>query len=197
MAPLSCSSRGIQAEDVSQSKVTPTVDVLVVNGRFVTRSRERIVGAFSSVSTVLTLDMCMFRGPVVLRKALDQFVFTEKSNELLKKDFLARLQRFFACPTNISRARTSLVEQRSRVMKDKAPKNTTWLVLDHHPLYRTGRVSRVIGRMFEYLSKHRLATLDVKQNPCDQNLESQSHSTRCDKVPEIHSCFVFCCDFDS
>ena len=95
------------AEDVSQSKVTPTVDVLVVNGRFVTRSRERIVGALSSVSIVLTLDMCMFRGPVVLRKALDQFVFTEKSSELLKKkDFLARLQRFFACPTNISRART-------------------------------------------------------------------------------------------
>ena len=73
------------AEDVSQSKVTfPAVDVLVVSGRFVTKPSERIV-APSSVSLGLTLDMCMFRGPVVLREALDQFVFTEKSNELLKK----------------------------------------------------------------------------------------------------------------
>ena len=99
------------ARDVSQSKVTfPAVDVLVVSGRFVTKPSERIVAAFLSEHG-LTLDMCMFHDPVVLRKAMGQSVFTEKSNELLKKDFLARLQRFFTCPTTISRVRRSLVER--------------------------------------------------------------------------------------
>ena len=34
--------------------------------------------------------MCIFRGPEVLRKAVDQFVSTEKKNVLLKIDFLAK-----------------------------------------------------------------------------------------------------------
>ena len=59
------------------------VDVLVVNGCFVTKPRERIVALYS-VSTVLILDMYIFRGPVVLQKALDQFVSIEKNNVLLE-----------------------------------------------------------------------------------------------------------------
>ena len=55
------------------------VDVLVVNGCFVTKPRERIVALYS-VSTALILDMCIFRGPVVLQKALDQFVSIGKNN---------------------------------------------------------------------------------------------------------------------
>ena len=38
----------------------------------------------SSVSTALIPDMCTFRGPAVLRKALDQFVSIKKNNVLLK-----------------------------------------------------------------------------------------------------------------
>ena len=38
----------------------------------------------SSVSTVLILNMCIFRGPAALRKASDQFVSIEKNNVLLK-----------------------------------------------------------------------------------------------------------------
>ena len=69
-------------EDVSQNKITfLAVDVVVVNGSFATKPRERIV---ASVSAVLILDMCIFRGPAVLRKALDQFVSIEKNNVLLK-----------------------------------------------------------------------------------------------------------------
>ena len=102
--------------------------------------------------------------------------------------------RFFTCPTTISRVRRSLVERRPRVIKDKTPKNTTWLVLDHHPLYRTGRVFRAIRKMFEYLFKALLDHAWEIQNACDKNLESQSHATCCDKVPEIHSHFVICCD---
>ena len=87
MAPLSCSSRGFKllAEDVSQSKITfIAVDVLVVNGRFVTKPRERVVAPFLSEHGAHPRQ-CMFRGPVVFRKALDQFVFTGKNNMLLKK----------------------------------------------------------------------------------------------------------------
>ena len=53
------------------------------------------------------------------------------------------------CPTTISRVRRSLVERRPRVIKDKVPENTTWLVLDH-PLYRLSGVSEAIGTMFKY-----------------------------------------------
>ena len=45
---------------------------------------EKKIVALSSVSTVLILDMSIFRGLVVLRKALDQFVSIEKNNVLLK-----------------------------------------------------------------------------------------------------------------
>ena len=73
-----------------------------------------------------------------------------KKQRAAEKNFLARLQRSFTCPTTISRVRRSLVERRPRVIKDKTPKNTTWVVLDHHPLYRTGRVSRAISNMFQH-----------------------------------------------
>ena len=73
------------AEDVSQNKITfLAVAVLVVNGCFVTKPREKVLLPLSAVSTVLILEMCIFRGPVVLRKALDQFVSIEKNNVLLK-----------------------------------------------------------------------------------------------------------------
>ena len=49
--------------------------------------------------------------------------------------------------------KVSLVEQCPRVIKDRVPKNTTWLVLDHHPLYRTCRFSKATCRMFEHLFK--------------------------------------------
>ena len=86
-------------------------------------------------------------------KALGQFVSIIKEQRAAEKNFLARLQRSFTYPTTISRVRRSLVERRPRVIKDKTPKNTTWLVLDHHPLYRTGLVSRALSKMFEYPSK--------------------------------------------
>ena len=101
------------------------------------------------MSTVLILDMCIFRGLAVLRKALDQFVSIEKNSVLLK---MISWQGFrgSSCPTTISRVTRFLVERRLRVIKDKTPKNTTWLFLDHRPLCRTGRVSRDNKKMFEY-----------------------------------------------
>ena len=129
------------------------------------RNREKGLLPLSSVSTMLILDMSIFRAPAVLRKALDQFCLHRKEQRAAENDFLARLQRFFTCPTTISRVRRSLVERRPRVIKDRTPKNTTLLVLDHHPLYRTGRVSRAIRKMFEYPLKHCLTTLGVIQNP--------------------------------
>ena len=137
-------------EDVSQNKITfLAVDVLVINGGFVTKPRERIVAPFPSEYSAHPRHVHI-SWPAVLRKSLDQFVSIKKNNVLLKNDFLARLQRFFTCPTTISRVRRSLVDRRPRVIKDKTPKNTTWLVLDHHPLSRTGRVSKAIRKMFEY-----------------------------------------------
>ena len=83
------------------------------------------------------------------------------------------------------------------MIKDKTPKNTTWLVLDHHPLYRTGRVSRGISKMFQRPLE---ALLD---HACGDTCGDTEHlviriSSRKamphDKVPEIHSHFVICCD---
>ena len=101
---------------------------------------------------VLTLHMCMCRGPVVLRKALDQFVLTGKNNMLLKENAV-KTPEFLHVPDNhFESQKRSLVEQRQRVIKDKVPKNTTWLVLDH-PLFRMSRVSEAAGGMFGYLFK--------------------------------------------
>ena len=132
------------AEDVSQSKVTfPAVDVLVVKCRFVTKPRERIVAPFLSEHRHVHVTW-----PCGVARSFGSICLHRKEQRAAEKDFQARLQRFFTCPATISRVRRSLVEQRPRVIKDKAPKNTTWLVLDHHPLYITGRVSRATSRMF-------------------------------------------------
>ena len=109
--------------------------------------------SLSSVSHVLILDMCIFRGPVVLRKTFGSICLHRKEQRAADDDFLAKLQRFITCPTTISRVRQSLVERRPRVIKDKTPKNTTWLFLDHHQLYSTGRVSKAIRKVFEYRCK--------------------------------------------
>ena len=87
--------------------------------------------------------------PCCVAKSFGSICLHRKEQRAAGNDFLARLQRFFTCPTTISRVRRSLVERRPRVIKDKTPKNTTWLVLDHHPLYRTGRVSRAVRKMFQ------------------------------------------------
>ena len=60
----------------------------------------------SSVRIVLILDMCIFRGPAVLQKALDHFVSIKKEQRAAEHNFLARLQRSFTCPTTISGVRT-------------------------------------------------------------------------------------------
>ena len=136
--------------------------------------------------------MCTYRGPAVLRKALDQFVSIKKNNVLLKMISWQGFRGSSRVRQQFSGVRRSLVERRPRVIKDKTLKNTTWLVLDHHPLYRTGRVSRAIRKMFEFSTA--CPRLGRYRTPCDQNPESQSHATCCDKVPEIHSHFVICCE---
>ena len=125
------------------------VDVLVINGCFVTKPRERIVAPFLSEYSahprhVHISWLCS------VAKSCGSICLHRKGQRAAENDFLAKLQRFFTCPTTISRVRRSLVERRPRAIKDKTPKNTTWLVLDHHPLYRTGRVSRATRKMFEY-----------------------------------------------
>ena len=158
-----------------------------------TKLRERIVAPFLSEYSAHPRHVHI-SWPCSVAKSFGSICLHRKEQRAAENDFLARLQRFFTCPTTISRVTRSLVERRPRVIKDKTPKNTTWLVLDHHPLYRTGRVSTAIRKMFEYPFK---ALLDHAwgdtEHPCDKNLESQSHATCCDKVPEIHSHFVICC----
>ena len=102
--------------------------------------------------------------PCSVAKSFGPICLHRKEQRAAETDFLARLQRFFTCPTAISRARRSLVERRPRVIKDKTPKNTTWLLLDHHPLYRTGRVSRAIRKCLKILLKHCLTMLGVIRN---------------------------------
>ena len=137
-------------EDVSQSKMTfLAVDVLVVNGCFVTQPRKRIVAPFLSEYSAHPRHV-RISWPCSVAKSFGSICLHRKEQRAADNDFLSRLQRFFTCPTTISRVRRFLVERRPRVIKDKTPKNTTWLVLDHHPLYRMGRVSRAIRKMFEY-----------------------------------------------
>ena len=136
-------------EDVSQSKITfLAVDVVVINGGFVTKPRERIVALFLSEYSAHPRHVHI-SWPCTVAKSFGSICLHLKEQRAAENDFLARLQRFFTCPTTTSRVRRSLVERRPRVIKDKTPKNTTWLVVDHHPLYRTGRVSRAMRKMFE------------------------------------------------
>ena len=88
--------------------------------------------------------------PCSVAKSVGSICLHQKGQRAAEKNFVARLQRSFTYPTTISRVRRSVVERRPRVIKDKTPKNTTWLVLDHHPLYRTDRVSRARGKMFQH-----------------------------------------------
>ena len=93
------------AEDVSENKITfLAVDVLVVNGCFVTKPRERIVAPFLSQYSAHSSTCAYF--VALLRKALDQFVSIEKNNRAAENDFLARLQRFVTCPTTIFESQT-------------------------------------------------------------------------------------------
>ena len=152
-------------EDVSQNKITfLAVDVVVVNGGFVTKPRERIVAPFLTEYRAHHRHVHI-SWPCSVAKTFGSICLHQKEQRAAENDFLARLQRFFTCPTTISRVRWSLVERRPRVIKDKTPKNTTWLVLDHHPLYRKGRVSRTIRKCLNILLKHCLTTLGVIQNP--------------------------------
>ena len=138
------------AEDASQNKITfLAVDVLVVHGCFVTKPRRRIVASFLSEYSAHPRHVHI-SWPCSVAKSFGSICLHRKEQRAAEKDFLARLLRFFTCPTTISRVRRSLVQRRPRVIKDKTPKNTTWLVLDHHPLYRTGRVSRAISKMSQY-----------------------------------------------
>ena len=139
------------------------VDVVVVNGSFVTKPTERIVAPFLSEYSAHPRHVHI-SWPCSVAKSFGSICLHRKEQRAAENDFLARLQRFFTCPTTISRVRRSLVERRPRVIKDKTPKNTTWLVLDH-PLCRTGRVSRAIRKMFEYLFKALLAHAWVHSEP--------------------------------
>ena len=153
------------AEDVSQNKITfLAVDALVVNGCVVTKPRKRIVAPFLSEYSAHPRYVHI-SWPCSVAKSFGSICLHRKEQRAAEKDFLAKLQRFFTCPTTFSRVRRSSVERRPRVIKDKTPKNMIWLVLDHHPLYRTGRVSKAISKMFEgILLKHRVTTLGVIQN---------------------------------
>ena len=138
------------AEDVSQNKITfLAVDVLVVNGCFVTKPRKRIVAPFLSEYSAHPQHVHI-SWPCSVAKSFGSTCLHRKEQRAAEKDFPARLLRFFTCPTTISRVRRSLVQRRPRVIKDKTPKNTTWPVLDHDPLYRTSRVSRAISKMSQY-----------------------------------------------
>ena len=58
-----------------------------------------------------------------------------------EKIILARLERFFTCPTTISRVRRSFVERRPRVIKDNS---------EEHDLACLGSSPIVIGKMFQH-----------------------------------------------
>ena len=119
-----------------------------------TKPRDRIVVSFLSEYRAHPRLCAYFVALQCCEKALDQFVSIIKGQRAAEKNFVARLQRSFTYPTTISRVRRSVVERRPRVIKDKTPKNTTWLVLDHHPLYRTDRVSRALeAKCFNILSE--------------------------------------------
>ena len=161
------------AEDVSQNKITVlAVDVLVVRVCFVTKPRERIVAPFLSEYSAHPRHVHI-SWPCSVAKSFGSICLQREEQRAAENDFLAKLQRFFTCPTTVSRVRRSLVEWRPRVIKDEIPKNTTWLVLDHHPLYRTGRVSRTIRKMCEY---HFRALLDHAW--CDTELPAIRISSR-------------------
>ena len=133
-------------EDVSQNKITfLAVDVVVINGGFMTKPRERIVAPFLSEYSAHPRHVHI-SWPCRVAKSFGSICLHQKEQRAAENDFLARLQ----CPTTISRVRRSLVERRPQMIKDKTPKNTTWLVLDLLPLYRTGRVSRATRKIFEY-----------------------------------------------
>ena len=115
------------AEDASQNKITfLAVDVLVVNGCFVTKPRERIVAPFLSEYSAHPRHVHL-SWPCSVAKSFGSICLHRKKKEqrAAENDFLARLQRFFTCPTTISRVGRSLVERRPRVIKDETPKNTT------------------------------------------------------------------------
>ena len=114
-----------------------------------TKPRERIVAPFLSAYCAPPRHVHI-SWPCSVAKSVGSICLRQKGQRAAEKNFLARLQRSFTCPTTISRVRRSLVERRPRVIKDKTPKNTTWVVLDHHPLYRADRVSRAIGKMFQH-----------------------------------------------
>ena len=119
---------------------------------FVTKPRKRSVAPSLSESCAHPRHVHI-SWPCSVAKSFGSICLHRKEQRAADNDFLARLQRFITCPTTISRVRQSLVERRPRVIKDKTPKNTTWLFLDHHPLYSTGRVSKAKKKCFEYPCK--------------------------------------------
>ena len=125
----------------------------MVHGCFVTKPRKRIVAPFLSEYSAHPRHVHI-SWPCSVAKSFGSICLHRKEQRAAEKDFLARLQRFFTCPTTISRVRRSLVERRPRVIKDKTRKNTTWLVLDHHPLYRTGAISKMSQYPFQALLDH-------------------------------------------
>ena len=125
---------------VQHSRVTSSWQV---NGCFVTKPSERIVAPFLSEYSAHPRHVYI-SWPCSVAKSSGSICLHRKEQRAAENNFLARLQRFFTCPTTISRVRLSLVELRPRVIKDKTPKNTIWLVLDHHPLYRTVEFENLI-----------------------------------------------------
>ena len=107
----------------------------------------------SSVSHVLILDMCIFRGPVVLRRTLDQFVFIEKNSVLLIMISWQGFRGSSRVRQQFRESDRSLVERRPRVIKDKNSEEHDLAFLGSSPIVQYGVESPRQKKVFEYPCK--------------------------------------------
>ena len=96
LAPLSCSTRGLQALDRGrQSEQDHLLGCRCLGGQWLFCDETEKKGCCplpQCVQCSSPRDMCIFRGPVVLRKALGQFCLHRKEQRPAENVFLARLQ---------------------------------------------------------------------------------------------------------
>ena len=92
-------------EDVSQNKITfLAVDVVVINGGFVTKPIERIVAPFLSEYSAHPRHVHISR-PCSVAKSFGSICLIKKNNVLLKMISWQGFRGSFTCPTTISRVR--------------------------------------------------------------------------------------------
>ena len=137
-SPAALEGYKLLTEDVSQKKITFfAFDVLMVNACFVTKPRKSIVAPFLSGYSAQPRHVHI-SWPCCVAKSFGSICLHRKEQSAAENDFLARLQRFFTCPTTISRVRRSLVERRPRVIKDKNSEEHDLACLGSSPIVQNG-----------------------------------------------------------